>query len=148
MVTSESKKNKTTPSSVYYCGSCLGFFDSDVTWYMVQLYFFRNKTFLFVIPTTFIPVVKACLNVCLNELIFCKVSQNQMLKISAFYLDKQDFLFLKNMKCTMYHGQFFLQPTDAILCLDSFSINGSESFYSVTNNKSCASAAQYAADLN
>ena len=29
--------------------------------------------------------------------------------------------------CTMYHGQFFLQPTDAVLSLNSPSIYGSES---------------------
>ena len=29
------------------------------------------------------------------------------------------------MKCTMYHGQFFLQPTDAVLSLNSPSIYGS-----------------------
>ena len=35
---------------------------------------------------------------------FMKKGIKEMLKISAFYLDKQKILFLKNMKCTMYHG--------------------------------------------
>ena len=49
-----------------------------------------------------------------------------MLTISAFYLDKQkSFIPKKHMKCTMYYGQFFLQPTDAVLSLNSPSIYGS-----------------------
>ena len=37
------------------------------------------------------------------------------LKFSSFYLDKQKSFTPKiNMKFTMYHGQFLLQPTDAI----------------------------------
>ena len=48
-----------------------------------------------------------------------------MLKISDFYLDKQKSCTpKKNMKCTMYHGLFFLQPIDGILSPNSPSIYG------------------------
>ena len=48
-------------------------------------------------------------------------------KISANLDHKQkSFIPKKNMKCTMHHGQFFLQPKDAVLSLNSPSISGSE----------------------
>ena len=54
-----------------------------------------------------------------------------MLKISAFYLDKQN-NFIPKKYYEVYHvpyGQFFLHPTDAVLCRNSPSIydTGAES---------------------
>ena len=59
---------------------------------------------------------------------FMKIEIKQMLKISVFYLDKQKIFIPKKIhrKCTVYHGEFFLRPTDAVLSLNFHSINGTE----------------------
>jgi hypothetical protein len=53
-----------------------------------------------------------------------------MVKISAFYLDKQkSFIHKNNLMCTMFHIYLFFQPTDAVLSRNFPSVYGIEETY-------------------
>ena len=91
---------------------CLSRQKSEI--FSISLIFFSwNLTKFQLIRTTFIPRRKM-LSECLSEWAeilqgFTKSRIKQLLKISAFYLDKQkSFITKKKLKCTMYHAAPYL----------------------------------------
>ena len=99
----------------------------SASFWIIQLW---NLTKYQPIQTTFIPSIEeCCLNICLNELKFCKVSWNPK---SNRILDKQKKWFPRRMwsvPCTM--DSFFLQPTDAVLSRNSPSIYGTALYFQI-----------------